>query len=164
MKTENYERTNICRWVLLLLNLLFAFGTVFPVFEYDADDKANMWNICRKMRIYSSADLFDRSPFPSKEYFWQSVLLTALVILLLIIPILHVMKLLGLLGESRRNSRGLSLAFSVCVTIGIIVVPFLYYFVVAGGRSPLFMVIHLAWAVCGRHHFIGVTWANRTDF
>lgn len=134
MNNESLESRNINRWMLLIINVLFLFETAFPVFE----NKVTLWTIkdaLHKILVtrYSSAQGIS-------AYSLLNFLLTICLIFLVVSPLLHILKLVGLLGETRRNSRAYSSFFSLCELVGVFGVPALYCaycFSLTGSMSTL---------------------------
>ncbi|MBP5491003.1 MAG: zinc ribbon domain-containing protein [Lachnospiraceae bacterium] len=130
MTTETYERANIRRWMLLLLNCFFFVGTFFTMFNWGQRD-VNVWKFWKfisELQVRKTVALSDVA---------VKIGLRISVVFLVVFPILHVLKLLGLFGESRRNKAALSWLFSALELLGAIGVPTLYVYAALGGRSNL---------------------------
>ena len=130
MRTETYERANIRRWLLLLLNCFFFAGTFFTMFNWGTLN-INVWKFWKYIsgfKVGKNVPLSDTT---------VNIGLRMSVIFLVVVPIIHVLKLLGLLGESRRNEAAFSGLLSAMELLGAIGLPALYVYVCFIGRGRL---------------------------
>ncbi len=108
---NTYEGANIRRWILILLNIVFFIGVFLPLFSIKSVDVTAL-SIRQQLRTgYFS--------FKGDVVAW-GLGATVCFLLLILCPVFHLLKLLGLLGEARRNSRGWSLLFSIFELIGVL--------------------------------------------
>ncbi|MBO4697168.1 MAG: hypothetical protein J5643_07820 [Lachnospiraceae bacterium] len=116
MKKYGYEAANVRRWTLILLNFILLAGSAFPV-------------IVRYGSAYSPGWMFDSSYYLgiSREFLDNGALLSVLRILFLLMGTfgcgLHLLKLFGLFGEAKRNSRFVSILLSEVTLAGVTGVP-----------------------------------------
>ena len=123
MANTSEARSNTRRWQLLLLNVFFVFGTLLPVYDFGTGS-ANTWELRR--------GLLRQATSLQKDYGEMfSFAMTICGMLLVILPIVHVLKLVGVLGEKLRNSRLvswiLSLGEFIC-TLCVPLIPLAYSF------------------------------------
>lgn len=118
---ETYEKSNIRRWILLLINVFLAFGTRIAVLaEGDTlgfKEGVNSWKVLQLVRERAL-----RMANSDQAWMWKShrLVLTLCLVVLAVVPILHIMKLVGLLGESKRDSWMLSAGFSLLEVLGVL--------------------------------------------
>lgn len=120
MKMTGYEKANARRFTLILLNVVLLLGAFFPIISLD----------------YEQLSLFTIAGSHDCRYSWNdyeklreayNCLIGLMGLLYFGAATLHLMKLLGLLGEQRRNSRFLSIMFSEASLAGTIGTPLLWY-------------------------------------
>lgn len=120
MKMTGYEKANARRFTLILLNVVLLLGAFFPIISLD----------------YEQLSLFTIAGSHDCRYSWNdyeklreayNCLIGLMGLLYFGAATLHLMKLLGLLGERRRNSRFLSIMFSEASLAGTIGTPLLWY-------------------------------------
>ena len=120
MKMTGYEKANARRFTLILLNVVLLLGAFYPIISLD----------------HEQLSLFTISGSLDCRYAWNdheklreayNCLIGLMGLLYFGAATLHLMKLLGLLGERRRNSRFLSIMFSEASLAGTIGTPLLWY-------------------------------------
>lgn len=114
MKTETYERDNIRRWILLLLNCFFLIGIKLPL--------AGGFSITLRNFKFIDRVYVSRTLNQSALGFCVVMFLAFLVI----VPFLHILKLVGMMGDKSRNNAGLSVLFSAMEFVGAVGLPATY--------------------------------------
>lgn len=114
MEQRAFTSPNAKRWGLIILNIVFFFGVFQPLFE--VTNEVSAWNL----RRYLANGI---SRMDQAEAALISILITLFLLVLIADPIVHLLKLLGVFGEAKRNSRSLGMMLSLLELIALIVVP-----------------------------------------
>ncbi|MBO4325511.1 MAG: hypothetical protein J5845_08980 [Lachnospiraceae bacterium] len=111
MKKYGYEAANVRRWTLILLNLILLVGSSFPVVIYHYNGYTAWENI----------SWIDQKQLDSEALL--NLLTRVFFLMSLFGCSLQLLKLFGLLGEQRRNSRFTSIMLSEITLVGVAGVP-----------------------------------------
>ena len=128
MKTNNATRSNVCRWLLLLLNVFLAVGMFCVVsgFGYDSRQVFGIWVNIPDYEFYYELKDFQAI---------NRVCVTVAIAALILVPVLHTLKLFGVMGEKVRNSVVVSCLFSVLELLGALAVPASYVMTYRAGNT-----------------------------
>lgn len=142
MKKFGYEAANVRRWTLILLNLIVLVGSAFPIVVYSGFG-FSVWEL--------RESIFDRKII--FELFDSGALMTVLGSLFFLMSLfgcgLHLLKLFGLFGEAKRNSRFASILLSEVTLAGLAGVPIVETIRVSKGNGGFsFEAVHPScWAL-----------------
>lgn len=119
MRTRFDSKANSRRWLLLLVNGLMAIGMFLVVcgYKYESRNVFGFW-----VRIPDYEFYYDLKNFPSTNRVCVGIAIAVLTM----IPVVHVLKLMGVMGESIRNSAVVSSLLSVLELLGAFTVPTAY--------------------------------------